>query len=660
MTIRLLPTNLVNQIAAGEVVERPASALKELVENALDAGADGIEIQIRDGGRSFFSVTDNGHGMTREELRLAVERHATSKLPDDNLFDIKSLGFRGEALPSIASVARLSVTSRAKGAQEAWTLVVEGGVKQDPIPASFAWGTKVEVRDLFFATPARLKFLKTPQTETTYMVDTVQRLAMAFPQVAFKLQQEGRVLCDFPRPEHGTSPSEQALRRLGKIMGKDFPPNALPLEAHREAMTLTGFAGLPTLNRSNASLQYLFVNGRPVKDKLLSAALRIAYQDFLARDRYPLVALFLTVPPEAVDVNVHPAKTEVRFRDPGLVRGLLVGALKDALASAGHRASTTVAAAALGAARPGTSLSARRLFPGVGSSSLTPTASSPASPSSPSSLASYKEAFLQEGRQPALQRVPQLSDAPSQEGAGGKGREEDHSSGTFNAGGSAEKPQSFAESLPQGVPFQGEEREEERNSLLKERPLGLARAQLHKTYIVAESAAGIILVDQHAAHERLVYERLKQQVLEAKMPRQGLLVPEVLELSEPQQRILLARQKDLEAFGLVLEAFGGTHILVREVPALLGDFDITNFVKDLAEALLDFGEALPLKEKLEEILSTMACHGSIRAGRKMNSDEMNALLREMEKTPHSGQCNHGRPTYVSLHKKDIEKLFGRR
>lgn len=641
MTIRLLPTNLINQIAAGEVIERPASALKEIVENALDAKADSIDVQIRDGGRSYFSVTDNGKGMTREDLSLAVERHATSKLPHDDLFDIKSLGFRGEALPSIASIARVLITSRAKEADEAWSLSVEGGVKDAAIPASLARGTKVEVRDLFFATPARLKFLKTPQTETNYIVDVFQRLAMAHPHVGFKLQQEGKVLCDFPRlVDKKGEPNDYALERLGRIMGKDFPPNALPIEATREEMSLKGFAGLPTLNRSNASLQYLFVNGRPVKDKLLNAALRIAYQDFLARDRHPLVALFLTVPPKAVDVNVHPAKTEVRFRDPGLVRGLLVGALKEALAEAGHQASTTVAAAALGAARPEGTL---------------PSSARP--PSRPQAQSySYGAPQFQSYQRP-LKVLPQSKQEPL-----------DLSARSLASSKAVEKspapslsvPVEVARPLsePSAVSFFPKESEED--ALVQEKPMGLARAQVHKTYIVAENKEGLILVDQHAVHERLVYERLKKEVLEENVPRQGLLVPEIIDLSPPLQQALLSREKELTQFGLVIESFGGTNILVREVPALMGDFDITNFVKDIAEALIDFGEALPLKERLEEILSTMACHGSIRAGRKMTLDEMNALLRDMEKTPYSGQCNHGRPTYVALDKKDIEKLFGRR
>ncbi len=638
MTIRLLPSNLVNQIAAGEVVERPFSALKEIVENALDAGADSIEVQIREGGRSYFSVVDNGQGMSRDELLLAVERHATSKLPNDNLFDIKSLGFRGEALPSIASVSRMSITSRKRGEEDAWTLTVEGGVKHDPVPASFSSGTKVEVRDLFFATPARLKFLKTPQTETNYIVDVFQRLAMAHPGVGFKLQQEGKVLCDFPRPGTGISDVDHSLKRLGKIMGKDFPPNALKVNARREEMTLTGFIGLPTFNRSNASLQYLFVNGRPVKDKLLNAAVRIAYQDFLARDRHPLVALFLTVPAEAVDVNVHPAKTEVRFRDPGVVRGLLVGAIKETLAQAGHRASTTVASAALGAARPSIAPDALK-----GAQSY---------PYRPPQFQAFQRPLEKVSRSEKVMSDT-LQANPFQQGSPTSLQSRDGFASHSPFPENKTSPTAFAETKTSSE-FSDPE------TLLKDNPLGLARAQLHKTYIVAENESGIILVDQHAVHERLVYEHLKQQMSDSKVPRQGLLVPEIIELPTPQHQALLARQTDLEAFGLVVEAFGGSSILVREVPALMGDFDISNFIKDLAESLIDFEEALPLKEKLEEILSTMACHGSIRAGRKMTLDEMNALLRDMEKTPYSGQCNHGRPTYVELHKKDIEKLFGRR
>ncbi len=601
MTLRRLPETLVNRIAAGEVVERPAAAVKELVENAIDAGAGHIDVVLRDGGRAFISVTDDGRGMTAEELALAVERHATSKLPDDDLVNIRTLGFRGEALPSIAAVSRLTIASRAAGETEAWSLVVEAGRKDRPQPAAQPPGTRVEVRDLFFATPARLKFLKAPRTESGHAQDALKRLAMAHPAIGFTLSDDGRSALRLT-PSQGEL-FEVRLKRLAAVMGRDFADNALRLEAEREGFKLTGYIGLPTLNRGNAQHQYLFVNGRPVRDKLLHGAVRGAYRDFLAHDRHPLVALFLELPPEAVDVNVHPAKTEVRFRDPGLVRGLIVGACRHALAEAGHRASTTVADAALGALRP-------RLGPGL--------------PYAPS----YRGGSLPGGLAEAV--ATYHAPLPGVEGA----------------------PTARPAELPAGGP--------EDEAAPGDYPLGAARAQVHATYIVAQTGDGIVIVDQHAAHERLVYERMKQQIAEHGVAAQMLLIPEVVELDEPAAARLTARAGELAELGLTLEAFGAGAVVVREVPALLGEVEVQGLVRDLADELAELGESFAVKERLEQVCGTMACHGSVRAGRRLNGAEMNALLRQMEATPHSGQCNHGRPTYVELKLTDIERLFGRR
>ena len=605
MSLRLLPETLVNRIAAGEVVERPASAVKELVENALDAGAGQVEVVLRDGGRSLIAVTDDGCGMTPEELTLAVERHATSKLPDDDLVRIASLGFRGEALPSIGAVSRMTVTSRPAGAAEAWRLTIEGGRKAAPEPAAQAQGTRVEVRDLFFATPARLKFLKTPRTEYGHAEDTVARLAMAFPQVGFSLSDGNRTTLRLAAAEGDLF--DARLVRLGAILGKDFAENALAIEAEREGLKLSGHIGLPTLNRANARHQYLFVNGRPVRDKLLHGAVRGAYRDFLAHDRHPLLALFLELPSEAVDVNVHPMKAEVRFRDPGLVRGLIVGACRHALSEAGHRASTTVAQAALGALRAGDA-PPNRIPAGQAY------AYRPPSTTLPRGLAEAGAAYHAP--------LPELAQPPGARPA-------------------------------EAAPEAGRDAEDDY-------PLGAARAQLHATYIVAQTGDGIVIVDQHAAHERLVYERMKRELAEKGVARQILLIPEVIELEEGACARLLARAEELAEIGLVLEAFGPGAVVAREVPALLGQPDVQRLVADLADELAELDQAFTVKEKLEEVCGTLACHGSVRAGRRLNTEEMNALLRQMEATPHSGQCNHGRPTYVELKLADIEKLFGRR
>jgi len=606
MSIRRLPETVVNRIAAGEVVERPASAVKELVENAIDAGATRIDIVVRDGGRNLISITDDGCGMAPGEMTLAVERHATSKLPDDDLLKISSLGFRGEALASIGAVSRLALTSRTADADSAWMLTVEGGLTGEPEPAAHPTGSRIEIRDLFFATPARLKFLKAERTELAHCVEIINRLAMAHPEIGFTLNDGDRRRLDMP-PGQGDL-LDSRLRRLGAIMGREFADNALLIDAEREGLRLTGYAGLPTLNRGNAALQFLFVNGRPVRDKLLFGALRGAYRDFLASDRYPLVALFLDIPSGDVDVNVHPAKTEVRFREAGLVRGLIVSAIKHALAGAGHRASSSVSDSALGAFRPGV------LPMGRGASS-----------------AGYVGHGLAER---AIGFHMPL--------AGGPGETERLRGLEAPLEARATEPAAGADQR------------------LADYPLGVARAQLHETYIIAETADGLVVVDQHAAHERLVQERLKRGLEEGGVARQGLLIPEVVELDETAAGRLIARADELLELGLVIEAFGAGAVVVRESPALLGESDIQGLIRDLADDLAESDEALALKDRLGDVTAKMACHGSVRAGRRLNTAEMNALLREMEATPHSGQCSHGRPTYVELKRADIEKLFGRR
>ena len=601
--LRRLPTTLVNRIAAGEVVERPASAVKELVENAIDAGAHRIAVSLKEGGRTFISVVDDGIGMSAEELQIAVDRHCTSKLPDDDLTDIRTLGFRGEALPSIASVSRFTITSRPhserSGSDSAWSLEIDGGAKGEPRPAAHPAGTRVEVRDLFFATPARLKFLKEPRTESGHVADAMRRLAMAHPAIAFRLESEERTLIDLAAAQPSLLEKGDAARleRLGAIMGREFADNALAIDANREGFRLTGFAGLPTLNRPTSQHQYLFVNGRPVRDKLLAGAVRGAYQDFLARDRHPMVALFLEAPPEMVDVNVHPAKTEVRFRDAGIVRGLIVGALRTALSAAGHRASTTVSDAALGAFRPHTGYA--NALPMGGGSWTGSTV--------PRGLAEAAARFMA-----PLDGLSARVETPTNEIAQGN------------------------------------------------YPLGVARAQLHETYIVSQTDHGVVIVDQHAAHERLVHEKLKGQLEADGVKRQALLLPEVVELGEDGARRLAGRQAELAEMGLVLEPFGVGAVVVRETPAVLGEVDIQGLVRDLADELAEMGDHLALKEKVEAVCGTLACHTSVRAGRRLTVEEMNALLRQMEATPHSGQCNHGRPTYVELKLADIERLFGRR
>jgi DNA mismatch repair protein MutL len=603
MPVRQLPESIVNRIAAGEVVERPASAVKELVENALDAGAKRIDVLTDGGGRRLIRVTDDGAGMTPADLELCVDRHATSKLDADDLLAIRTLGFRGEALPSIGAVARLCITTRHAGEPHAWSLMVDAGVKSAIRPAALGQGTTVEARDLFYATPARLKFLKSDRSEAEAVRDVVRRLAMSRPDVTFTLAGEERTPVTWSVADR--------LTRLGDVLGAEFSANAIVIEAEREGVRVEGFAGLPTLSRANSLAQYLFVNGRPVRDKLLVGAVRAAYADYLPRDRYPLLALFVTAKTREVDVNVHPAKTEVRFRDGGLIRGLIVRALKEALMREGQRAASTGGAATVTAFRP------------IGAA---PRANydwrrSPARPPGfvPNTLTTMRgnTAFgFAEAAQTAFDAGAPSADV---------------------------RVESFAPA-PEQI----------------ERPLGAARAQVHETYIVSQTRDGLVIVDQHAAHERIVYERMKAALEATGVARQILLIPEIVELDEAEAARLSARAGELARFGLAIEPFGPGAVAVRETPSMLGEVNVQGLVRDLAEHMAEWDDSLPLERRLLHVSATMACHGSVRAGRRLKPEEMNALLREMESVPNSGQCNHGRPTYVELKLTDIERLFGRR
>lgn len=602
--IRQLDDAAANRIAAGEVVERPASAVKELVENALDAGASRIEIAVADGGKTLIRITDDGCGMTAEDLPLALSRHATSKIDGSDLLNIHTFGFRGEALPSLGAVGRLTITSRAAGF-EAAQITVAGGVIGPVKPAALNRGTVVELRDLFYATPARLKFLRTDRAEMGAIADTVKRLAMAEPYVSFRLSDvSGGDEREIFRADAEQGELFGALAgRLWRILGRAFTDNALPIDAEREGIRLTGYAALPTYSRGAAVEQFLFVNGRPVRDKMLIGALRAAYMDVLSRDRHPAAALFLSCDPERVDVNVHPAKAEVRFREAGVARGLIVSALRHALAGAGHRASSTVATATLGAMQP---------------EPLTPRVYQMDRPS----LGALRSAYAaQAPLAPSFDEAPVTYAAPI-------------------------APSARAEAPP------------ERPDLVAN-PLGAARAQVHENYIIAQTARGMVIVDQHAAHERLVYERLKAQMAENGVPAQALLIPEIVELAPGDAARLLDLTEDLSRLGLTIEPFGGSAIAVRETPAILGEINAAALLRDVLDELADLGDSQLVQSRIEAVLSRMACHGSIRSGRQMRVEEMNALLREMEATPLSGQCNHGRPTYVELKLSDIERLFGR-
>lgn len=616
--IRLLPQNLINQIAAGEVVERPAAALKELIENAIDAGGTKIDIKMTDGGKTYFSVTDNGKGMTPEELSLSVERHATSKLPNDDLFNINFLGFRGEALPSIASVARVKITSRPKEASEGWSLSIEGGQKDAPRPAAHGFGTTVEVRDLFFATPARLKFLKSAQSEMMAAKDIINRLAMAYPGISFSLSDDRRVILSYPAVD-------TLLKRVGAVIGKAFEENVVPIQTAYEDIELSGFVGLPTYVRATSSEQYLFVNGRCIRDKVLTGAVRGAYQGLIGHDAYPVVVLFLKVPNTDVDVNVHPAKTEVRFKDTARIKGLLVGSIRNALSEQGNKTATTIAIGALDKA-------------------AVPVIPHPIPlPHRQSTYRGSSRPYFTPPMERRIEPVP------------------------LGLVSSAEEPvmelrDSFsvkAESV--SVPAQKEKTAQSAVPVSEEifPPLGLAKAQVHKTYIIAQAKEGIVIVDQHAAHERLTYEKLIKTV--GNHPQtQIMLIPEVIEMTADEVRLLSHRSDELKEFGLVLDVFGHDCIAVREIPALLDKADLKKMVQDLADTLKEFGDTVLLKDRIKDVCARMACHGSIRAGRVLSIEEMNALLRQMEACGTSGQCIHGRPTYIELKLTDIEKLFGRR
>ncbi len=592
MPIRRLDPLLVDRIAAGEVVERPASAVKELVENALDAGATRIDVAIEQGGKSLIRVIDDGSGMDARDLALAIERHATSKIPDGDLTAIATLGFRGEALPSIAAVADLSIETRAAGAPHGYAIRVEAGEKRGLSACAWPRGTKIEARALFAATPARLKFLKTERTETSAIVDVVKRLAMANPQVKFSLSADSGALFDY------ASCDGDPARRIFQILGQDFSSNAFEVDAVRDGVRLFGFAALPTYSRGNAQMQFVYVNGRPVRDKLFAGAIRAAYLDFLSADRHPVAALFVDCDPRIVDVNVHPAKAEVRFADPGLVRGLVVGALKQALAEKSRRSADTNARAAIDALTRGNG----------GRYSAPPPANWSVSRSP------YAPAGFEDQPQAVFDAGPPMADARPHE-----------------------------ESAPEA-----------------HSPLGAARAQLHETYIIAQTQDGLVIVDQHAAHERIVYEKLKRQREQSGVARQMLLIPAVVELDDSRMNALAPALGELAALGLTLEPFGPGAMLVRETPALLGEIDSKRLVENIADLLAEEGDARGLSRKLDHVLATCACHHSVRAGRRLSAPEMNALLREMEATPGAGQCNHGRPTYIELKLSDIEKLFGRR
>ncbi|MFG1477626.1 DNA mismatch repair endonuclease MutL [Xanthobacter sp. V4C-4] len=635
MTIRRLPPVLIDRIAAGEVVERPAAVVKELMENAMDAGARSVEVVIHGGGRDLVRITDDGGGMGPDDLALCVERHATSKLAGEDLLAISTLGFRGEALPSIGAVARLSIASRPKGAPHAFEVRVEGGVVTPPRPAALGAGTRVEVRDLFFATPARLKFLKSDRAETSAAVDVVRRLALARPDVGITLVTEDKAPLTWPARAPDAAGRSA---RLAEVLGAETGRNVIPVAGERGGVTLEGLAGLPSYSKANSLSQFLFVNGRPVRDKLLMGAIRGAYADLMPSDRYPVLALFFSLDPREVDVNVHPAKTEVRFRDGGNVRALIVRTLSDALAERLPRTAATIA-----------------------------------------------------DRLVALARAPELEPPPAGGAAGGWGRAVPYAPrGDYDWRASPARPAAASSAFcapPPGVaepedadyaPPADASRPAQRafdiappsadaradaapaQAADLDRPLGAARAQLHETYIVAQTRDGLVLVDQHAAHERLVYEKLKAGLGRDGIARQGLLIPVVVDLDPAEAGRLSEKAEDLAALGLAVESFGPGAVLVREVPALLKDADVTQLVRDLAEHAAEWDDALPLERRLLHVAATLACHGSVRAGRRLRVEEMNALLREMEATPNSGECNHGRPTFVTLSLKDVEKLFARR
>ena len=622
MPIRQLSETMINQIAAGEVIERPAGVVKELVENALDAGASRVEIVTAGGGLSLIRVTDDGWGIPERELALAVARHCTSKLSDD-IHDIRSLGFRGEALPSIGSVARLSIRSRTASSDSAAEIGIEGGRVSAIKPAAANRGTTVEVRDLFFATPARLKFMKGERAESSASSDVVKRIAIAFPSVRFTLTGSDRSTLELPAT--GETP-EGRLARVAQVMGADFPDNAIAIDATRDGVHLAGHVSIPSYTRANALQQYAYVNGRPVRDKLIAGAIRGAFADVLARDRHAVTELFLSLDPATVDVNVHPAKADVRFRDPGLVRGLIVGAIREALAGAGIRAATTGAAGMMAAFRPG---AAPYSHPG------------PASGHRSYEAAHHASGFS--GFYPSRSSQRPLDMGEARRHGGGFG---ENDQAAFDTGPLASADARASESAPAEA--------------LLGTVLGAARAQVHENYIVAQTRDSLVIVDQHAAHERLVYEALKNALHSRAVPSQMLLLPEIVDLPEEDAERLAMHSETLAKFGLGLERFGPGAVAVRETPSILGETNVQQLVRDLADEIADNDTVETLKERLDKIAATMACHGSVRSGRLLKPEEMNALLRQMEATPGSGTCNHGRPTYIELKLADIERLFGRR
>lgn len=672
MSIRVLPSNLVNQIAAGEVIERPASAVKELVENALDAGATRIEVTLKAGGKTLIAVEDNGKGMDAEDLALAVERHATSKLPSDDLFNVQFLGFRGEALPSIASVAKMKITTRQENAENGWELEIKGGAKGEVRPCSRARGTRIEVRDLFFATPARLKFLKADSAEAGACADIISRIALANPEVAFYLYVDEKKKIALPAANGDFF--DARLRRAAEVMGREFSENALEVKGERDGMKLSGLVSLPTYNKANTLSQYLFVNNRPVRDKLLLGALKGAYAGVLENSRYPACALFLEVEPMYVDVNVHPAKAEVRFFDQQGVRSLLVGAVRSALLAGDKRSADKVDLAALACENAGVGYP--RSFGQTAQTGQVDLAASAwgNAGAGQADFAALTDDFVpgQEGMTAGLERGSGVADGmlrePEYAGVGGYGDE-------YGAGAAYGAERRFAafQGRPGGAgggcgsgvlpelerKFSVRVEEPAAGAEDEAGPLGVAKAQFHDTYILAQAEDALILVDQHAAHERIVLERLKAAMAAGeRLPSQLLLLPEVVDLSLTQKAALAGEFESLAKLGLVLEDFGAG-VMVREVPALLKDAAIKKMVADLADEMAEWGATTVVEDKINHIAATMACHGSVRAGRRLNIAEMNHLLREMERTPHSAQCNHGRPTYVRLEVADLERLFHR-
>ena len=605
MTIRVLPSNLVNQIAAGEVIERPSSVLKELVENAIDAGAHKIEVSLSGGGKSLLSVSDDGCGMSKDELELAVERHATSKLPTDNLFDINFLGFRGEALPSIASVARLTIQSRKRGEKEGWQISVNGGNKQNTVPASINEGTRIEVRDLFYTTPARLKFLRTDASEVGQCVDMLQRIALANPSISFYLYSDGKKKVGYNACQGDMQIARR--QRVADVMGKEFEDNSSPIAAQNEFCDISGFVSLPTYHKANSLSEFLFVNNRPVRDKLILGAIKGAYQDLMMAGRYPLCAIFIHVNPRYVDVNVHPTKAEVRFYDNGAVRSLIVHAIRSELSTGSRQSAETGLLEQLLQQNSESYFSAENYQ---------------------TSAFEVNEKNVKRFQMPMSNRSSKTSFKMPDLMASYSVKTED-----------VTEPENAAEI--------GE--------------LGLAKAQFHNTYIISQTEDSIVIIDQHAAHERITMERMKQSMQQnERLPSQMLLLPEVVDLTLSEKENLMSYAETFAKLGLGIEEFGPQAVLVREIPGLLGDIDVKKMIKDLAAEISEWGSAFALEDKIHHICATIACHSSVRAGRSLNIEEMNRLLRDMEKTEHSGQCNHGRPTYIKIKLADIEKLFERR